>query len=208
MLGEMRLNKLQLDALVEVGNIGMGHAATSLSKMLHRKVTMTVPYINMLPVERLPEIFGNVEALVAGVYLQISGDAGGKILLMFPRECALNMADLLMDRPMGTTKVLSQIDQSALKEVGNILIGSHLTALNQFTGLRLRQSVPQLAFDMIGAIMDFVIIELSQIAADALVIETQLLEPTNRIKGYFIFLLDPESPTKILNALGMGSESG
>ncbi len=203
---DIRLTKLQLDALVEVGNIGMGHAATALSRMINKKVEMTVPYINLLPVERLPEIFGNVESLVAGVYMEIEGDANGKVLLLFPRESALHLADLLMGREIGATKVLSEIDQEALKEVGNILLGNHLTALHQFTGLNMRQSIPKLAFDMIGALMDFLIIELSKVSAEALVIETQLLEPTNKIKGYFIFLLDPDSPAKILAALGVGGD--
>ena len=203
MSNRITLSKFQLDALVEVGNIGMGHAANSLSKMLTRKVQMTVPYINFLPVERLTEMFGNVEALVAGVYLEISGDARGKVLLLFPRDSALALADIIMNREVGSTTILSQIDQSALMEVGNILIGSYLTALNDFTGLKLRQSVPKLAFDMIGAVMDFLIIEISSVAEEALVIETQLTEPSNKIKGYVIFLFDPGSPELILKALGV-----
>lgn len=197
------LSKFQLDALVEVGNIGMGHAATSLSKMLGKKVQMTVPYINFIPVERLTDMFGNVESLVAGVYLELTGDAQGKVLLLFPRESALCLADTIMNRVTGQTTILSQIDQSALMEVGNILIGSYLTALNDFTGLKLRQSVPKLAFDMIGAVMDFLIIEVSAVAEEALVIETQLIEPTEKIKGYVIFLFDPGSPELILQALGV-----
>jgi chemotaxis protein CheC len=203
MTDKFTLSKFQLDALVEVGNIGMGHAATSLSKMLSKKIQMTVPYINFMPIQRLPEMFGNVEALVAGVYLEISGEANGKVLLLFPRDSALALADIIMNRAPGQTNILSQIDQSALMEVGNILIGSYLTALNDFTGLKLRQSVPKLAFDMVGAVMDFLIIEISSVAEEALVIETQLLEPSNKIKGYVIFLFDPGSPETILHALGV-----
>lgn len=197
------LSKFQLDALVEVGNIGMGHAASALSKMLNKKIKMTVPYINFMPIQRLPEMFGNVEALVAGVYLEVTGDAKGKVLLLFPRDSALCLADIIMNREPGQTNILSQIDQSALMEVGNILIGSYLTALNDFTGLSLRQSVPKLAFDMIGAVMDFLIIEVSAVAEEALVIETQLIEPSNKLKGYIIFLFDPGSPELILKALGV-----
>ena len=203
MTDKFTLSKFQLDALVEVGNIGMGHAATALSKMLGKKIQMTVPYINFMPIQRLPEMFGNVEALVAGVYLEISGDVNGKVLLLFPRDSSLALADIIMNREPGQTNILSQIDQSALMEVGNILIGSYLTALNDFTGLKLRQSVPKLAFDMVGAVMDFLIIEISSVAEEALVIETQLIEPSNKIKGYVIFLFDPGSPETILHALGV-----
>jgi len=197
------MTKFQLDALVELGNIGMGHATIALSKMLKSKVQMTVPYINFMPVNRLPEMFGDIDTLVAGVYLSIDGAATGKVLMLFPRDSALKLADMMMDRKVGTTKVLSEIDLSALMEVCNILVGSYLTAMNDFTGLKLQQSVPRIAFDMIGAVMDFLIIEASRVASEALVIETELKEPHFGIKGYFIFLLDPESPQKILKALGV-----
>ena len=51
MIDAKRLSGEQLDALKEVANIGSGHAATSLSQLMNKKVMVRVPKILTGPLE-------------------------------------------------------------------------------------------------------------------------------------------------------------
>jgi len=55
------LTPMQLDAIREVGNIGAGHAATVLSQLLKQRVSMTVPQVNILPLNEACNVVGGLE---------------------------------------------------------------------------------------------------------------------------------------------------
>ena len=197
-----KLTELQIDALKEASTIGSGHAVTALSQLLDKKIMITVPEVKVIPVREVPEILGDPEAPVTAACLRILGDASGHILLLFPQSSALALVDLLLKQPIGSTKVLSEMGESVLKEVGNILTGSYLCALTEFLGISLLHSVPSLAFDMIGAILDSIVIEMQQGTNYALCIETEFMETnTSLVKGYFLLIPDPSSLRLILKAL-------
>lgn len=199
-----KLTESQIDALKEVSTIGSGHAVTALSQLIDKKIMITVPVVRVIPLKMVPEILGDPEALVAATHLRILGDASGHILLLFPRSSALALVDLLLKQPIGSTKVLSEMGESALKEVGNILAGAYLGALTEFLGILMLHSVPSLAFDMIGAILDSIAIEWQQESNYAFCIETEFIETTtSRVKGYFLLIPDLTSLRLILRAISM-----
>ncbi len=80
-----------------------------------------------------------------------------------------------------------------------ILAASYLNAISQMLKMVLIPSVPGLAYDMAGAVLDYILIELSQEGETALLIETEFVSES-RIKGHFFLLPDPESLRLILNA--------
>ena len=199
----LSLTALQLDALREIGNVGAGNAATALSQILNRKIEMTVPQVSILPLDDVPDVVGGAEALVAGVYLRVFGPAPGSILFLLPKDSAFYLVDMLMNRPHGTTSVLSALDESALMEIGNILAGAYLNALSFFTKLTLLPSIPALALDMAGALLSIVLIQLGQVGDYALVIETEFTTETEGVKGHFFLIPDPGSLGTILTAIGV-----
>ena len=131
-LESFALNPIQLDALTEIGNIGAGHAATVLSQLLGERINITVPRINIVPLASASEIVGGPEVVVVGIYLRVFGDAPSSILFVFPRQAAMQLVDILVGRNPGTTNLLREYEQSALKEIGNILTGAFLYALSTF----------------------------------------------------------------------------
>lgn len=201
-----RLTEAQLDALKEVGNIGAGNAATALYQMIGKKVNMSVPRAAVIPLSEVPEVLGGPEILVAGVFLRVLGDAPGSILFVMPKDSALYLVDILMGRPQSSTQVLSELDKSALKEIGNILASSYLNALSSFTGLTFLPTVPALAFDMAGAILDVILAELGQLGDYALLIETRFQAESAHVEGHFFLIPDPGSLMVILRTLGVGSD--
>ena len=199
------LTDAQLDALKEVGNVGAGNAATALYQMIGKKINMTVPRAAVIPLHEVPEVLGGPEVLVAGVFLRVLGDAPGSILFVMPKDSALSLVDMLMGRPESSTQVLSEMDKSALKEIGNILASSYLNALSSFTNLTFMPTVPALAFDMAGAILDVILAELGQMGDYALLIETRFQAEAGHVEGHFFLIPDPGSLIVILKALGVGS---
>lgn len=200
------LSAMQLDALREVGNMGAGNAATAFSILLNKRVDMTVPQVALLPFDKVADSMGGAESLVAGVYLEITGGAPGKILFILPSASALGLVDMLTGSIHEAGEVdLSDMDQSALMEIGNILTGSYLNSLSAFTGLTLLPSVPALAYDMVGALMNEVLVELGEVDDYALIIETEFYESTETIKGHFFLIPSPGSLQIILDRLGVSN---
>ena len=194
------LSATQLDALREVGNIGAGHGATALSQLLRKRISITVPQASVISLAQIPHLVGDPDTLVAGLILSILGDATGKILLLFPRDSALRLADMLLKQPEGTSKILSEMGHSAIKESANILTGAYLSALNEFLGMLLLISVPTLVFDMAGALLA----SLAQGLEDTLkviCIETKFRDDTDEIGGYFILIPDAVSLRAIFQAI-------
>ncbi len=200
------LNEMQLDALKEIGNIGAGNAATALSKMVGKRVNMEVPLVRILPLKDVPEWLGGPEKEVLGVYLGVFGALTGHILFVMTIDDALKIMRILLgDMAPSRDQILSmdELASSAMGEIGNILSSSYLSALADFTGLHLNHSVPAIAVDMAGAIVDVVLIEISQHSDYALLIETVFVEEEDRITGYFMLIPDTGSLEIILQALGV-----
>lgn len=193
MFDEFDLSPAQLDALREIGNIGAGNAATALSQVLNQKIDMNVPRVSLIPIDQVPDLVGGPEALIVAVFLRVYGKAPGNILFLMPKKSAFFMVDKLMGRPLGHTLSLDDFDQSALKEVGNILTGSYLNAFFHFTNIAMLPSIPALALDMAGAILNIVLVQLGQMGDHAMVIETKFLADDDSVNGHFFLVPDPGS---------------
>lgn len=197
------LSPMQLDALREIGNIGAGNAATALSQIISRKIDMSVPRLNILPLSEVPEVVGGPDVMVAGVYLRVFGPAPGSILFLLPKDSAFALVDMSMGRQRGTTHLLCPMDESALMEIGNILAGSFLNALSYFTKMTLLPSLPALAVDMAGAILSAILIQLGRVGDHALLIDTEFSTEANDVRGHFFLIPDPGSLNVILGTLGV-----
>jgi chemotaxis protein CheC len=203
-----QLHDVQLDALQEICNIGMGHAATALSQMIGQTVNLNVPKVTLASLDQVPDIMGGAEQVVVGIYMRVYGNLRGNILLIFPRESAQSLNALLTGQPSSGDLILNEMHASALKEVGNILAGAYLNAMGSLLGMSLIPSVPFLAFDMAGAIVDYILAELGQESDLTLVIETLFFARGTTIRGHFFLLPDPNSLKLILEASRMESRRG
>ena len=200
---------IKLDVLKEIGNIGAGHAATSLSKLLNKKIDMKVPDVQIVTFDEMMEMAGGAENIVAGVFLRIEGDVPGSMFFILPLEQATRFVqDMIGDATINlATPPYDELALSALQELGNILSGSYLSSLSDFTQLSLYPSVPALAIDMVGAIVTYGLVELSQVSDYAIVINTELEGEENSlsdtVNGHFFLLPDPDSFATLFQSLGV-----
>jgi chemotaxis protein CheC len=201
-----RLREFQMDVLKEVGNIGAGHAATALSTLLNKPVDMQVPCVRMIPFEEISESVGGAEQVVLAIFLRVEGDAPGNMFFIVSMESVKKLLkDLVGLERVSEEGEFSELELSALNEIGNILAGSYLTSLADFTQLHLTPTVPSLAIDMAGAILSFGLLQFGQMGDQALLIDTKFLEGNNEVQGHFFLIPDPESFGKIFTALGVDS---
>lgn len=194
------IDEKRMDVLREVCSVGAGHAATALSQIIGKRIDLEVPRVILKNIQDVPQVAGGPEAIVAGLYFQILGDARGNIFMIFPEDSAHTLVSM-MRGGAEDLDLSNEINLSAMKEVGNILTSAFLNAISQLAGLSLIPSVPGFACDMAGSILDYVLIELSRLADKALVIETEFKESGAEIKGHFFLLPDPHSLHIILRAV-------
>lgn len=198
-----QLTDSQLDALKEISNIGMGHAATALSQLMGKTIHLQVPRVLLMDIARVPEMFGGAERMVVGIFLQILGNARGNILLVIPRENAIRILEKLLPQNRLRGNILTELEFSALKEVGNILASAFLNALGDLLRMTLIPSVPVLSLDMAGAVIDHVLIDLAAAGESSLLVEAEFSGDDEQLSGHFFLLPDPASLEIIMGAVGV-----
>jgi chemotaxis protein CheC len=195
-----------MDVLKEVGNIGAGHAATALSRLLDKPVDMLVPTVRMVPFEEISNSVGGSEQVVIAIFLRVEGETPGNIFFILSQESAKKMLRNLVGLEVENEDQYSEMELSALNEIGNILAGSFLTSLADFTNLYMSPTVPSLAIDMAGAILSYGLLQFGEMGDQALFIDTKFLDGKDEIEGHFFLIPDPESVQKIFSALGVSPQ--
>ena len=197
------LKELQLDALREVENIGAGHAATALSQMTNRRIMISVPRVSVIRLEEVAELLGDPRKVVAAILLHMLGDLTGRTLLVFPEASARRLCDLLLGRPEGTTTGFGELEQSSLKEAGNILCGAYLNALSSFMGMMLLPSVPSLVIDSAAAVLTSTYLNFGADRDYVFCVETAFDFATEQQteRGHFLLVPDFASLRAILQAV-------
>ena len=203
---------LQMDTLKEIGNIGAGNAATALSLLVNKPVMMSVPSVKIATFDETMELAGGADNVVASVYMRIEGDINGNMYFIL----SLSHATRFVNQMTGSNQFSfdhsfdDEISLSALTELGNILSGSYLSALSDFTGMKIYPSVPLLGIDMVGALLGYGLLEFSQVGDYAIIIDTDLTESDSKeekdVNGHFFLLPDPESFDTLFSTLGVKME--
>ena len=201
-----KLEDSQFDVLKEIGNIGAGNATTALATMLNIKVDMSVPNVALLPFDNISSFIGSEEQTVVGILLEIQGDIDGMMMFLFDMKSAHHLVNSLMRRDVHQDENgmadFSEMEMSALNEIGNIVSGSYLSALSGLTGMKMVSSVPALSIDMLGALLSVPAIEFGKYGDKLLMIQSEFGED-DFVTGYFLLIPELESYDKILTSLGM-----
>jgi chemotaxis protein CheC len=197
-----QFSKEKLDALKTVVSIGAGHAATALTQLIKYKVTMAVPSIKFCTLQEAKKAFGPPETLVVTVYLELLGDASGAILYSFKKEDALRLVEMLTGNKVGKARVSGEIVEATIKESAFVLTAAYINALSKLLNMQILVSLPAIAQDMAGAIVDKILIQICKETDLFLAFNTELKITKKKVSGYFFFIPNKESLDKILKAVG------
>lgn len=198
----VNLNLMDLDMLKEVASIGTGNAATSLSRIVKQRISMSVPTVKMPEFKNLNSIIGGNDVLICGLLVGISGDIDGMIMYLMTEKSACTLVKEIMNRDRKSFFEFDEIDCSMITEIGNILTSSYLTALSKLMNYKIKQSVPSLSIDMAGAILSVPAIEFGRVADRVLFIESKFNQTTDinkDLSGFFILVPDMESKNNTNN---------
>lgn len=197
------MDSMQYDVLREIGNIGAGNATTALSQLINSKIDMNVPKVELLDFKELSEIVGGAENLVVGILLTLEGEIDGMMMFILEKSSAHHLVNILMGKALDDFDDFTEMDLSALNEIGNIIAGAYLSSLSSLTNLLITSSVPYMAIDMAGAILSVPAIEFGKLGDKALLIQSQFGEDETEVNGYFILIPTIDSYSKIMTSLGL-----
>lgn len=199
-----RMSQEYFDILKELGNIGAGNATTALAQMLQCKVDMKVPQVQLLEFKEVGEMVGGAEQQMTAIYLGVEGEITGSIMFLMDMQTAKHLvAKMLMG--MGASRGIggfTEMELSALLEIGNIIAGSYLNSLSDLTRLTIYPTIPSIATDMAGAILSVPAIEFGVYGDKLLLIQTQFSDEIE-LNGYFILVPDVDSYARMLASLGI-----
>lgn len=198
------ISQATLGRLRALSDRSMHRAGESLTSLLGHPVRLEVSGIERLPASTLPALAtGGSAEHMAGLRFQITGEAGGDMVLLFPRSTIFRMLGRLLGRS-ADPRPLSEEERSALQEVGNILVSSFLSELGDLLGRRLIPSPPQAYFDDVPRLIQEVIREVGGGDSEILVVQARFTDAAQEIEGRFLVL--PEMAS--LLAMIHGPEDG
>jgi two-component system chemotaxis sensor kinase CheA len=190
------MKKVQL-----LANVGIMQGADSLSRMIGKRVDIAIPEVRMLPIEKIPASLGKVDDVYAGIYMSLSGDVHGTILLSMPNDSVCSLIDDLYGFDTGKTKEINDDAISALKEITNIVGSSVVNAFSEKTGLVIMPSVPAMVNDYIQSILDSILVLHNMKNDYALIMDTVFYYEDDRIMANLLILPDSESLKTLVSNL-------
>ncbi|MEM0492969.1 MAG: chemotaxis protein CheC [Candidatus Thermoplasmatota archaeon] len=201
---EINISEMQRDALQEVANIGASHAATALSKLVQRDIKIMIPRVEVTSFEKITEAYRNEETIIA-ILLKISNEIPSYALLLLTRRSAFNLADILLQQKSEQNKIeLTDIERSALEEVGNITMCAFFDSLAELLHIPIVPGPPALAYDIPSAVMDYIFIKIGEIADKIFVFDTVVQDEKDESFAISLLLVpEPKSINTILEKLGM-----
>ncbi|AFV24800.1 MAG: chemotaxis protein CheC [Methanolobus sp.] len=195
------MDEMTKGAFQEAGNIGMGHLATALSKMVSREVKIDIPVVEMLSLDEIISRASNgKQKSVVGIHLSISGDVTGGTLILLPKFSALSFSDLLLKKSIGTTTKIEEMEIRKLREMGVRLCSSYMRVVNEFLGINLAIGDPRMDVNMEG-VTDFIKKEIGQLADEFIVVKGECYIPSTNSRNEFNMLFEPEASDVIMAAI-------
>ncbi|NTV77974.1 MAG: chemotaxis protein CheC [Clostridiales bacterium] len=191
-----KLTDFHYSALKEISNIGIGHAVTSLATMLGNEVKIMTPNLRVAKIEEVAEYSGGADKLVSGVLMKLSGGINGYMVMLLPLESAQLVCKTITQEE--SPDITNPMNESLISEVGHILGSTYMTAFSDFLKVDVFASAPFHTYDMIGAIMDNILIQMSQEVEHAIILDTLFMLKGNGMDGKILTLFDPLSLELIL----------
>lgn len=198
-----QLNEMHIDVLKEIGNIGAGNAATSLSQMLNREVNMVTPTVRILDISDAGQALGGPETPVIAILVELSGDITGIMMFVIDQDFTQSLLEALLGESKPSFSELSEMDYSALSEIGNIMIGAYANSIATLSSLEIKISVPAVTADMVGALLTVPAAEMGSVSDKIIFIEDDFLSSDSTISANMMLIPDIGSLNKLMDSLGI-----
>lgn len=201
-----QLSSLEIDTLREIGSIGTGNAATALSQMMNKQVRITLPEVRIMEYNEAIEWIGGPEEVTAGVLVKMSGDIGGIMLSVQKLELVNVVLNAMLGESIDGYENLTELERSAMIEIGNIMISTFINALSGLAGVNIKLTVPAFAVDMQGAILTVPMAEYGGMSDYLMSIGGNFVCDGKEVPCHLILSPDLRSLDFLLRKLGVSNE--
>jgi chemotaxis protein CheC len=190
-----------IEIIREFANIGAGSAATALSYLLDVELMNDVTSCDILPMAKVSEWLGGADKVVAGTYTYLCGELKSGILVVLPEASAITLLTHLTKEKVDLSS-LTEIQKSALKEVGNICLCWYLMAVSKMIDIDMIPAPPDATVDLLGAVLDIPLASLAQRVDTVLAVHTSFKALDSNFDGYFLMLPEESTLKLILERMG------
>jgi chemotaxis protein CheC len=197
-----RISEKLIEKLGALAGKGFANAALGFSQMIGEQLSVISPEVSKVKLSSLYEILGGAENDAVGIYLRFEGNLKGQVMMVIPYQQAMDIADMLMERPTGTTTELGVMERSALAEVGNLTGSFFLNAIAEITGISSHPTPPAVMIDMVGSILDVVIATMGDIGDEVLMFRATFIRGDRSAKTDFWVLPDQLTLQKLSGGKG------
>jgi chemotaxis protein CheC len=197
------LNDMHLDVLREIGNIGSGNAASSLSQMIGQAVYIDVPDVRILDSSQVIELMGGPETMIAGLMVCLTGNIEGMMMFLIDQRFAGVLLQALMGIENTDFNDIDDMSKSAIQEMSNIMTASFVNAIADMTGLTIDKTAPAICIDMLGAIMNVPATFFANMSDKILFIQNEFGSEEPKAPAHIIMMPDIESLTRLMGSLGI-----
>lgn len=197
------LSPIAIDALQEIGNIGSGNAASSLSAMLGKPITMNVPTIHVMDYQAVIDEIGGPEQILTAILVMFRGDIKGMMMFMLDNKFAEIVVNTFMGKENIDVVRMDETDSSAVKEMGNIMGGAYLSALAAMAEFTVQMDPPSLTVDMSGALMNAPMVMLDDVGDKVLFIDDGFKIDNVNVDANILLIPEMESLDILMKKLGV-----
>lgn len=197
------LNEMHIDVLREIGNIGSGNAAKALASMLNRRVDINVPSVQIMDMQELAELLGGPENQVVGILFTLHGEFQGMMMFLTEKQFAHMVLNVLLNKNFEKFEDLGEMDLSAIKEVGNIMVSAYMGAISTLTNMTIGLSPPSISIDMVGAMLNVPAVEVEKFGDKALFIQDGFIDGSHKVESYLLMIPEVGYLKKVFKTLGL-----
>ena len=182
------LSALELDALKEIFNIGIGRSASALNLLVSEEVQLSIPKVSLISNEEARDrLLKENQGIISAVSQNFQGDFTGQASLMFSQENGLMLVSKLLGENIPLAS-LSDLEQDSLVEIGNIILNACFGTMINFLKANIEIELPRFNQGTVHEIYRHV-----SGGENSLYIEVNFTLPTDNINGYISFLMDIKS---------------
>lgn len=197
------MNALELDVIKEIGSIGTGNAATALSQVLKKTTKMSLPDVYVLGYNEAIEMVGTPEEIVAAVLVKMSGEINGIMLFILKIDFINAVLDSVLSKDIDNYMDLTELEKSALEEIGNIIISSYVNAMSGLTGVAIKLSIPSIAINMLGGILSVPMVEFGYETDKLMMINGKFIVDDKVLNSNLLMMPDIQSLNYLMQKLGV-----
>ncbi len=192
-----------LETLKEMGDNSASIVMESLSEMLCMAVEMDVSAVHVDMIKGIPDILKLPGDTIVGAYVGFSGKLSGTVLTILSVESAREMADIMLagmddEEPL---EYLTEMQESAILEIGNILTSPFIDVMADALSLELTQSPPVIACDTLSSLISLSMNGASE-SDFAIVFNSALHVVDQNINCNILMLPDPDNVETMINDIG------